>query len=186
MQIIKNSLQKTGKIKQQKGAVLFISLIILVIITLVTITAMNINNVQTSMAGGTLAQITALGSAESELPQLEAALNAAITGGVITSTCTNPPGQQNAPLDPSVDTAKRDAFRAVYDYANKPDNISYVITCTDRKSIQEIFWDSVTNTYVVSPSSTCLDYYTIEVTDSSGKGTRRVIETQFAITPVSC
>lgn len=183
---------QTLNIPKQAGSVLFVGLIMLILITLVTLTAMNGNNIQTIMTGNALTEINSLGDVESELPKLEAALNTAILSGAVTSVCSNPPGAQDAALDPapanpsSLQTANQNAFRTLYGYANKPADINYVITCTNRKSIQQTLWNSVTNSYVITPSSTCLDYYNIEVTDSSGKGTRRVVESKFSVTPVPC
>ena len=167
---------------QQQGSVLVISLVVLVLMTIIAVAALNSNTIQTTMAGGSQAQITALGAAESELPKVEAALGSAIVLGdptttpptATTSTCTTV-GAQDVPFTASLDA-----------YYTKPSNVSYVISCVDRKTIQQTVLDTTTNTYVITPSGTCIDTYKIELTDSSGKGTQRVVESQFAINDVAC
>ncbi|MHB9119598.1 MAG: pilus assembly PilX family protein [Burkholderiales bacterium] len=170
---MKKKMQIRDAGKFQRGSVLIFSLVFLVLLTIIVVAALNSNTAQTTMSGSTQTQIQALGAAESELPKLETALNSAVLAGG--TVCTCPAGPQNIPYTASI----AGGYTA-------PSGVSYTISCANRKTVQQTVWDTVTNTYVITPSGSCLDYYRIELTDTSGKGTQRVVESQYAVAPVAC
>ncbi len=169
---MKKQIQIRDAGKFQGGSVLIFSLVFLVLLTIIVVAALNSNTAQTTMSGSTQTQIQALGAAESELPKLEAALNSAVLAGGSVCTCG---GAQTTPYTASIAGG----------YA-APSGVSYTIACANRKIIQQTVWDTATSTYVTTPSGNCLDYYRIELTDTSGKGTQRVVESQYAVAPVAC